>query len=97
MRSSEEICTEKGYKNTILEYTDEDFKKLATYKDFSSYVRPKIIKDNPKIPMSKVVVLVGAKWREFIAVNPYKADKKKKGSAAAGKSFYWDACVPLIT
>lgn len=36
-----------------------------------------IAKKNPKIPMSKMMTILGAKWREFSSNNPF------KGSAAA--------------
>lgn len=36
-----------------------------------------IAKKNPKIPMSKMMTILGAKWREFSTNNPF------KGSAAA--------------
>ncbi len=49
-------------------------------------------KENPKIPMSKMVMLVGAKWREFCASNPAAqaapskpSPKPKKAPAAEAK------------
>ena len=40
-------------------------------------MRPLISKANPKVSVSKVVMLVGAKWREFVNSNPSKAQPEK--------------------
>ncbi len=66
-----------------LEYDDEDYETLTTYKIFTQHIRPLISKENPKIPQSRVVSIVAAKWREFVAQHPNKdvLDKPKKGRA----------------
>ncbi|XP_069502400.1 chromodomain-helicase-DNA-binding protein 3 isoform X4 [Ambystoma mexicanum] len=58
-------------------FSEEDYHSLTNYKAFSQFMRPLIAKKNPKIPMSKMMTILGAKWREFSANNPL------KGSAAA--------------
>lgn len=54
-----------------MEYTDQDFQNLTTYKLFQQHVRPLLAKENPKVPMSKLMMLVAAKWREFSEMNPH--------------------------
>merc|ERR1711911_5084 len=43
---------------------------LNSYKLFQQHVRPIIQKENPKVPMSKLMMLVAAKWRDFSASIP---------------------------
>uniref|UniRef100_G1L8H4 Chromodomain helicase DNA binding protein 3 n=1 Tax=Ailuropoda melanoleuca TaxID=9646 RepID=G1L8H4_AILME len=45
--------------------------------------RPLIAKKNPKIPMSKMMTILGAKWREFSANNPFKGSAAAVAAAAA--------------
>uniref|UniRef100_A0A8C7WKY0 Chromodomain helicase DNA binding protein 4a n=1 Tax=Oncorhynchus mykiss TaxID=8022 RepID=A0A8C7WKY0_ONCMY len=58
-------------------FSDEDYRSLTNYKAFSQYVRPLIAAKNPKIAVSKMMMVLGAKWREFSTNNPL------RGSAAA--------------
>uniref|UniRef100_A0A8B9I321 Chromodomain helicase DNA binding protein 5 n=1 Tax=Anser brachyrhynchus TaxID=132585 RepID=A0A8B9I321_9AVES len=53
--------------------------------------RPLIAKKNPKIPMSKMMTVLGAKWREFSANNPF------KGSSAAAAAAAVAAAVETVT
>ncbi|GAB6031265.1 choline dehydrogenase 5 [Chamberlinius hualienensis] len=69
-KTSAEVCAELGIEDIELEYTDEDYTALTSYKLFSQHIRPLLAKENPKLPISKMVTLVGAKWREFIMSNP---------------------------
>ena len=71
-KTAQEICAEFGLNDVELEYAEEDFKIMTNYKVFSQQIRPLIAAENPKIPMSKVVMLIGAKWREFLTLNPNK-------------------------
>lgn len=57
---------------------------------FTSH-RPLIAKKNPKIPMSKMMTVLGAKWREFSANNPF------KGSSAAAAAAAVAAAVETVT
>uniref|UniRef100_A0A667J632 Chromodomain helicase DNA binding protein 5 n=1 Tax=Lynx canadensis TaxID=61383 RepID=A0A667J632_LYNCA len=52
---------------------------------------PLIAKKNPKIPMSKMMTVLGAKWREFSANNPF------KGSSAAAAAAAVAAAVETVT
>lgn len=45
--------------------------------------RPMIAKKNPKIPMSKMMTILGAKWREFSSNNPFKGNAAAIAAAAA--------------
>lgn len=71
-KSSVDICKEFNLKNTDIKFTEDDYRSITNYKLFSQHVRPLISKDNPKIAQAKLVVLLGAKWREFVANNPFK-------------------------
>lgn len=56
-----------------------------------AHCRPLIAKKNPKIPMSKMMTVLGAKWREFSANNPF------KGSSAAAAAAAVAAAVETVT
>ena len=80
-KTAEEICSQFGLNNVELEYDEEDYTTLTNYKTFSQHIRPFIIEHNANIAMSRVVQLVGAKWREFQSINPYNKEKTpKKGT-----------------
>ncbi|XP_053689354.1 chromodomain-helicase-DNA-binding protein Mi-2 homolog isoform X2 [Sabethes cyaneus] len=71
MPSIEEVCATFDLTDVKIEYTDEDYENLVTYKNFHTHVRPILAKENPKVPMSKLMMLVAAKWREFSEENPH--------------------------
>ena len=54
-----------GLNDVDLEYTDEDFQNLSTFKLFQQTYSPRLQVENPKVPMSQLVMLVAAKWRDF--------------------------------
>jgi len=56
-----------------------------------SPLRPLIAKKNPKIPMSKMMTVLGAKWREFSANNPF------KGASATAVAAAVAAAVETVT
>lgn len=68
--SVEEVCSAFDMTDVDIEYTEEDYQNLQTYKLFQQHVRPLLQKDNPRVPMSKLMMLVAAKWREFSEQNP---------------------------
>ena len=78
-KTSADICNEFGLKNTEINFSEDDYKNINNYKLFSQHVRPLITKDNPKIAQAKLVVLLGAKWREFAANNPFKGQNQGQG------------------
>lgn len=49
----------------------------------SGFPRPMIAKKNPKIPMSKMMTILGVKWREFSSNNPFKGNAAAVAAAAA--------------
>jgi chromodomain-helicase-DNA-binding protein 4 len=84
MRSVAEICETMGLQDCPVEYTDEDYSAITTYKQYQLHIRPLLQKENPKVPMSKLMTLVAAKWRVFSAENPNlegeaEEDKNKSG------------------
>ena len=48
--SVEEVCNLFGLTDVQIEYSDEDYQNLTTYKLFQQHVRPLLAKDNPKVP-----------------------------------------------
>lgn len=73
-KTVKEICEEFDLEDIDYDYTDADYQNLTSYKIFSQHIRPLIAKTNPKIPMSKMVVLISAKWREFSQNNPFESN-----------------------
>lgn len=69
MPTIEEVCSSFDLTDVNIEYTDSDYQNLVTYKMFQQHVRPILQKENPKVPMSKLMMLVAAKWREFSEQN----------------------------
>ncbi|XP_013083946.2 chromodomain-helicase-DNA-binding protein 4-like isoform X2 [Biomphalaria glabrata] len=74
-KGSDEFCEENGMKNSNMEFTEEDYKTITNYKLFSQCMRPLLTKENPKVPQQKLIMLLGIKWREFVANNPFKGDR----------------------
>ncbi|CAL4080961.1 unnamed protein product, partial [Meganyctiphanes norvegica] len=62
-----EVCESFGLNDVSLDYGGSDFQNLTTYKLFQQHVRPLLAKENPRVPVSKLMMLVAAKWREFSA------------------------------
>jgi hypothetical protein len=71
-KSADEICTQFNLVKPNIEFLEADFQNLTNYKLFSQHVRPLISKENPRVPQGKVVQLVAALWREFLAASPHK-------------------------
>uniref|UniRef100_A0A3Q2DMN4 Chromodomain helicase DNA binding protein 4 n=1 Tax=Cyprinodon variegatus TaxID=28743 RepID=A0A3Q2DMN4_CYPVA len=72
-KSSGQLLEAWGMKDIDHVFTQEDYSSLTNYKAFSQFVRPLIAAKNPKIPVSKMMTLMMAKWREFSTNNPLKA------------------------
>lgn len=70
-KGSEEICETYELENVDIEFTEEDYQTLTTYKAFCQHVRPMLIEANQKVAMAKILALLGAKWREFLDKHPY--------------------------
>uniref|UniRef100_A0A8C4YP11 Chromodomain helicase DNA binding protein 5 n=1 Tax=Gopherus evgoodei TaxID=1825980 RepID=A0A8C4YP11_9SAUR len=90
-KSSAQLMEEWGLDDVDYFFSEEDYHTLTNYKAFSQFLRPLIAKKNPKIPMSKMMTVLGAKWREFSANNPF------KGSSAAAAAAAVAAAVETVT
>uniref|UniRef100_A0A4W5NR79 Chromodomain helicase DNA binding protein 4a n=1 Tax=Hucho hucho TaxID=62062 RepID=A0A4W5NR79_9TELE len=76
-KTSSQLLDDWGMEDIDHVFSEEDYRSLTNYKAFSQYVRPLIAAKNPKIAVSKMMMVLGAKWREFSTNNPL------RGSAAA--------------
>ena len=72
------MCEQWGFNDVDLEYTDADFQNLTKFKLFQQTYRPRIQAENPKVPMSKLVMLVSAKLREFGSLAKGKAKEAEE-------------------
>nr|XP_033778251.1 chromodomain-helicase-DNA-binding protein 5 isoform X9 [Geotrypetes seraphini] len=90
-KTSAQLMQEWGLDNVDYIFSEEDYHTLTNYKAFSQFLRPLIAKKNPKIPMSKMMTVLGAKWREFSANNPL------RGSSAAAAAAAVAAAVETVT
>merc|ERR1712083_845410 len=73
-----QVCEQWGLNDVDLEYSDADYSNLTTYKLFQQTFRPRIQAENPKVPMSKLMMLVAAKWREFTSLGPAEEEEVKR-------------------
>ncbi|XP_049867284.1 chromodomain-helicase-DNA-binding protein Mi-2 homolog isoform X1 [Pectinophora gossypiella] len=71
MPTVEEVCASFGLTDVDIQYSDADLENLTSYKLFQQHVRPLLVKENPKVPVSKLMMLVAAKWRLFCESNPH--------------------------
>ncbi|XP_029631003.1 chromodomain-helicase-DNA-binding protein 5 isoform X3 [Salmo trutta] len=90
-KSSSQLMQEWGLEDVQYGFTEEDYTTLTNYKAFSQFLRPLIAKKNPKIPMSKMMTVLGSKWREFSANNPF------KGTSATAVAAAVAAAVEMVT
>ncbi|XP_058170277.1 chromodomain-helicase-DNA-binding protein Mi-2 homolog [Anopheles ziemanni] len=81
MPSIQEVCSSFDLTDVKIEYSEEDFENLVTFKMFQTHVRPILTKENPKVPMAKLMMLVAAKWREFCTQNPHIPSEEAGGEA----------------
>ncbi|KAK2863071.1 hypothetical protein Q5P01_002604 [Channa striata] len=78
-KTSAQLAKDWGLEDVDHTFTEEDYRELTNYKAFSQFMRPMIAKKNPKIPMSKMMTMLGVKWREFSSNNPKAKTKEGKG------------------
>ncbi|KAK3918897.1 Chromodomain-helicase-DNA-binding protein 4 [Frankliniella fusca] len=71
MPSVEEVCATFNLTDVEIEYTEADYQNLTTYKLFQQHVRPLLSKENPRVPIGKLMMLIAAKWRDFSEINPH--------------------------
>uniref|UniRef100_A0A8C3UHI3 Chromodomain-helicase-DNA-binding protein 4 n=1 Tax=Catharus ustulatus TaxID=91951 RepID=A0A8C3UHI3_CATUS len=82
-KSSAQLLEDWGMEDIDHIFTEEDYRTLTNYKAFSQFVRPLIAAKNPKIAVSKMMMVLGAKWREFSTNNPFKGSSGASVAAAA--------------
>lgn len=82
-KTSSQLLADWGMKDIDYTFTQEDYTSLTNYKAFSQFVRPLIAAKNPKIPVSKMMMVLGAKWREFSTNNPMRGSASANAALAA--------------
>ncbi|XP_051992516.1 chromodomain-helicase-DNA-binding protein 4-like isoform X1 [Xyrauchen texanus] len=85
-KSSSQLLDTWGMEDIDHVFTEEDYKTLTNYKAFSQFVRPLIAAKNPKIAVSKMMMVLGAKWREFSTNNPLKGSSAATTALAAASA-----------
>ncbi|KAM4703136.1 chromodomain-helicase-DNA-binding protein 5 [Rhinophrynus dorsalis] len=95
-KTSAQLMEEWGLDNVDYVFSEEDYHTLTNYKAFSQFLRPLIAKKNPKIPMSKMMTVLGAKWREFSANNPLKGSSAAAAAAAVAAAVETVAVAPPL-
>ncbi|TSW21769.1 Chromodomain-helicase-DNA-binding protein 5 [Bagarius yarrelli] len=96
-KSSSQLMEEWGLEDVQYAFSEEDYKTITNYKAFSQFLRPLIAKKNPKIPMSKMMTVLGAKWREFSANNPFKGSSATAVAAAVAAAVETVNITPSIS
>uniref|UniRef100_A0A7M4EYU0 Chromodomain helicase DNA binding protein 5 n=1 Tax=Crocodylus porosus TaxID=8502 RepID=A0A7M4EYU0_CROPO len=97
LKSSAQLMDEWGLDDVDYVFSEEDYHTLTNYKAFSQFLRPLIAKKNPKIPMSKMMTVLGAKWREFSANNPFKGSSAAAAAAAVAAAVETVAIAPPLS
>ncbi|GBP76385.1 Chromodomain-helicase-DNA-binding protein Mi-2 homolog [Eumeta japonica] len=86
MPSVEEVCTTFNLTDVDIQYTEADLENLSSYKLFQQFVRPLVVKENPKVPVSKLMMLVAAKWRLFCETNPHVSSGAAVGASGGAST-----------
>lgn len=86
MPTIEQVCSTFGLTDVDIDYSEADMQNLISYKLFQQHVRPFLAKENPKVPMSKLMMLVAAKWREFSNINPNLQSENEPSTAPSTTS-----------
>ena len=79
-----QVCAQYGLNDVYLEYHNTDFINITSYKLFQRKFRHRIEAENPDILLHKLMMLVAAKWREFMAMaakeenDPNNSGRKEK-------------------
>ncbi|XP_048883208.1 LOW QUALITY PROTEIN: chromodomain-helicase-DNA-binding protein 3 [Brienomyrus brachyistius] len=96
-KTSAQLARDWGLEDVDHSFSEEDYRTLTNYKAFSQFMRPMIAKKNPKIPMSKMMTILGAKWREFSSNNPFKGSAAAVAAAAAAAAAAVAEQVSVVT
>ena len=60
MPTAQQVCEQWGLNDVDLQYGEADYQNLTTFKLFQQTFRPRIQAENPKVSMSKLMMLVAA-------------------------------------
>ncbi|KAL2080148.1 hypothetical protein ACEWY4_023941 [Coilia grayii] len=82
-KTSSQLLDDWGMEDIDHVFSEEDYRSLTNYKAFSQFVRPLIAAKNPKIAVSKMMMVLGAKWREFSTKNPLRGSATATAALAA--------------
>ncbi|KPP69797.1 chromodomain-helicase-DNA-binding protein 4-like, partial [Scleropages formosus] len=82
-KTSAQLLEDWGMEDIDHVFTQDDYNTLTNYKAFSQFVRPLIAAKNPKIAVSKMMMVLGAKWREFSTNNPLRGSASATAALAA--------------
>ncbi|XP_064165068.1 chromodomain-helicase-DNA-binding protein 4 isoform X4 [Anguilla rostrata] len=82
-KTSAQLLDDWGMEDIDHVFSQEDYSTLTNYKAFSQFVRPLIAAKNPKIAVSKMMMVLGAKWREFSTNNPMRGLASANAALAA--------------
>ncbi|KAJ8354953.1 hypothetical protein SKAU_G00225200 [Synaphobranchus kaupii] len=82
-KTSAQLLDDWGMEDIDHVFSQEDYSTLTNYKAFSQFVRPLIAAKNPKIAVSKMMMVLGAKWREFSTNNPLRGLASANAALAA--------------
>uniref|UniRef100_A0AAY4DS71 DNA helicase n=1 Tax=Denticeps clupeoides TaxID=299321 RepID=A0AAY4DS71_9TELE len=82
-KTSSQLLDDWGMEDIDHIFSEEDYRSLTNYKAFSQFVRPLIAAKNPKIAVSKMMMVLGAKWREFSTNNPLRGSATATAALAA--------------
>ncbi|XP_063173770.1 chromodomain-helicase-DNA-binding protein 5 [Candoia aspera] len=81
-KTSAQLMDEWGLDDVNYAFSEDDYHMLTNYKAFSQFLRPLVARQNPKIPMSKMMTVLGAKWREFSTNSPFRGSSAVAAAAA---------------
>ena len=73
-----QVCERWGLTDVELEYSSDDCKKITSYALYVQAFRPHIEDKNPSAPLTKLNMLVAAKWRAFSAAGVSKPRQVEK-------------------
>ena len=80
-----------------LEYDEDDFANLTTFKLFCDGIKPLVVADQPKLSGSKLNKFLQAKYREFVMqVPPMERDNYDKAGVGEWHIVYCQGCAGLF-
>lgn len=67
-----QICDEIGVEDVAIDYNQQQFTALQTFRSFDHAIRSQLRTANPNASHAQLSILLKAKWRHFCAINPYR-------------------------